>query len=367
MSTKEDKHNTKIVDGEIEYTLEKKLIPKFDLSIKDIVGDDNQNFYSENHGDTGSGKTNASLVQAHYVKMHTGRPIHLFFRLNNLLEFAKNTEHKIIIWDEPAFTSLSTDQRNKLNTNLLRLINTSRVKRHYIIINFTKFWRFPVDIVVDTCKFMLHIQKSKRSKERRFLYIRRKNLEYLWNDYKNKKQRNYVKYMSFGGSVPFIMDKYFDKLDITIEGKPHCVLKDYDDLKQKSINAIGNQNIKKDKNLVKALHLRKGLGTLEGINKETLAAHFGIASTRLREWAKIDPDSMEDYLAIEKEVNDGVFEHFPIGKEDLKGSNYDKYDTTMGKGGEKSLIDSDNKATEPIITLKDLKKPLNELTGWTIK
>jgi hypothetical protein len=100
-----------------------------------------------NEGAEGEGKSNAAVLEAGFIKALTGRDIHLFFRLKEMMNFAQKTEGKIIIWDEPALDSLSSDAITTLNKDMTRLFMAIRKKRHFFLINYTKFWKFPEYIV----------------------------------------------------------------------------------------------------------------------------------------------------------------------------------------------------------------------------
>lgn len=283
----------RIQDGVIEYALEDKLVQKLDLMIERVMRpNQKQNAYLQNHGLPGEGKTNSSLAEAHYIKLKTKRQIHLYFRLEGLINFLKNSDSQLAIWDEPSLDSLSTDQLARINRDLLRLVNTGRKKRHFVIVNFTKFWKFSEDMVVDTCLGMIHHNSKNGTNPGRFLYIRQKNLEKLWNDYHKSKKRNYGKYKSFGGRMPHVMEKYFDLFDVTIEGKPHCTYDDYERLKDASIASIGEtQKVSKKEQvwIDKLTELRYNISQVpkqSSLTQLELAAILKINPARLREWAK---------------------------------------------------------------------------------
>jgi len=252
----------------------------------------------QNSGGEGEGKTNASIVEAAYFKMKTGRPISLFFKTSSCLKFAQRTEKQILILDEPSFETLGTDFQTAAFKDFLRLTSTMRVKRHILIINFAKFWKFPDFLVVDRALCMIHLYSKQGKDPGRFLYIKKKNLEPLWNGYKKGGKRLYGALKSFGGRFPYVMDRLWDKLDIRVEDIEHSKLKDYDSLKDIAINSIGvKRDKKREKDLRKLLELRYKLGNVKRINCELLAAELGIASARLREWRKIDlddPNSLEN-------------------------------------------------------------------------
>ena len=223
------------------YKLEKKLISKLKLMAdrckkKDVL------FIIE--GSEGEGKTNASEVIAWELKKMTGRPISMFFRLRPMIEFAKSTKDKIIIWDEPALDSLSTDWYRKTSRDLIRLLMTCRKKRHIFIFNFVKFYKFSEYVVVDRAHGFLHIYTRSNGQQGRFMYVRQRAIEKLYNLYRDRKIRGYKKFKSFGGWLPLIED-YLKDLDMTIEGKPHCTLKDYEDMKDAAIDGIGEEEEKK--------------------------------------------------------------------------------------------------------------------------
>jgi len=245
-----------------------------------------------NEGAEGDGKSNASILEAGFIKSLTGRDIHLFFRLKEMMEFAQSTEGKIIIWDEPALDSLSSDAITSLNKDMTRLFMAIRKKRHFFLINYTKFWKFPEYIVVERALGMFRVYSVKEVQMGRFLYIKKSNLERLWNDHAKSKQKNYRKYSTFHGTFPEVMYDYFDSMDITINNKPHCTIKDYDDAKDEAIKAIGTKEggmSKKELTLWKELNgVKYRVGHVTGEIQEKFAQSLRINRGTLREWSKID-------------------------------------------------------------------------------
>jgi hypothetical protein len=223
------------------------------------------------------------------LKIRTGRDVHLFFKIEKLMAFASATENKIIIWDEPALDSLSTDQLNTLNKDMQRFFITIGKKRHIFIINYTKFWKFPEYMVVDRADGMIHMREDEVG---RFLYIRKKRLEFLWNEKMSHHRRSYKKAMAFGGKMPSILEEHFDTIGFHVNDIANATYKDYELQKDLAINTIGKRTTaKEDANRLKLLTLRKKVALIQGIERENLANQFGIDTKRLREWAKIDPVS----------------------------------------------------------------------------
>lgn len=276
----------------IPIAYEEKLIKKLDVMCDRVTKKHpSLDACLENSGYEGEGKTNASLVEAAYIKKKTGRNINLFFLTSSCLKFAQSTEEQLIILDEPVFESLSTDHASRLSKDFLRLTSTMRKKRHFFIINFAKFWKFPDFLVVDRALGMVHLYSRNGTDPGRFFYIRKKNLESLWNAYKKSGKRLYGKLKSFGGRFPYIMDDMFDKLDITVEGKPHATLNDYQNLKDKAIAAIGNDELKKSKKEIESdrklneMRAKFALIVKEfDLPQEKVANLMGISSARIREW-----------------------------------------------------------------------------------
>ena len=276
----------RIIIDKKEFVLEKRLIKKLDRVVRGITQKHpKEDAVIINEGKEGRGKTNSSVVEALYVKIKTKREAHLFFRLGPLIEFAQSTKEKIIIWDEPALYSLSTEQLSKLNKDMLRLFMTIRKKRHFFIINYTKFWKFPEYMVVDRTDGLIHMKEKEIG---RFHYIRKKKLEFLWNEYRSRHKRSYLKAMDFGGRMPDIMEKCFDQLGFHVNNISNASFEDYENCKDEAIESIGKKDVKSEKNRIKLDLLRYKISHIRGLQREELAAQLGINSARLREWKKID-------------------------------------------------------------------------------
>lgn len=274
---------------DLKYGLEKRLVKKLDLMIQRCTQPRpirDAPLICE--GGEGEGKTNSSVAIAYYVKCKTGRDAHLFFRLEPLIKFAQSTEEKIIIWDEPALDSLGMDWYKEVSKNLLRLLMTARKKRHFIIFNFTKFYKFSEYIVVDRCLGLIHMYSRNEITPGRFVYIRRRDLEALYLGYKISKKRLYNKLKSFRGSFPDIMEKYFDKMDFFVEGKPHATFKDYQEEKDKAIFSIGKSTKMSEADEERILKGRVGRLKLPIQNREELAKQLKIHPRTLYKWSGKD-------------------------------------------------------------------------------
>lgn len=309
-------------DG-FKYYLTNAYIKKLDIMIDRITRKKPRlDAWLQIHGGEGTGKTNASVLTAYYVKQKTNKQIYMFFRLEGLIKHAKSTEGNIYIWDEPSLDSLSTDQLKKIGRDLLRLIMTVRKKRHFFIVNFTKFWKFPEYVVVDRCLGMVHMYTPDEMDIGRFVYIKKKNLEGLWNDYFKLRKRNFKKYKTFHGKFPERMEKHLHQMGITVETIPNATYHEYEKQKDIAINSIGGSDMdmsKKELVVLRKLNgLRVRIARLDIIEKEKLAQGLGIQSARIREWAKIplkDTDLLGK-LRFETETSTHIINNRPLRSEE---------------------------------------------------
>jgi hypothetical protein len=225
-------------DKKIPFNRE--FIKKMDLMIERVMQKNPKlDSVFQNEGGEGLGKTTYSVAQGYYISYKTGMPFsekNVFLDLKKAIEFAKNTERQIIIFDEPAKGVLKMQWRTQLQQNLIELLMLSRKKRHFIIFNFVKFYKFNEYIVVDRCLGMAHLYERKDKKGYAFAYIPRSRLEDLYNDAVKKHKRNYFRYSAFTGEFPDVLNpekKYniLDKFDFDA----------YDKEKDRVIASIGEK------------------------------------------------------------------------------------------------------------------------------
>ncbi len=227
-----------------KYPLENNLIKKIDLMIDRCV---NKKSKKDTvllcEGAEGEGKTTLSIAIAYYVAEKTGRKFDhkkVFFNVEDLVDFAKNTKDQIIIWDEPALQALATDWATGVVKNITRLLMMARKNRHFFIFNIAKFYKFNEYIVVDRPMGLIHVYSRKNIESGRFIYIRKKNLEGLWRDYRFSKKRNYKKYSSriIRGTFPSILDPAYKNNVLS-----HFDNEAYEEAKDKAIQSIGENKI----------------------------------------------------------------------------------------------------------------------------
>ena len=300
---------------DLDYYIEARLVLKLDAMIKRCTQTTpKMDVAMIMEGNEGEGKTNGALCCAYYVRYKTGRDIHLFFRLRALIEYAKKTESKVIIWDEPSLDSLSTDSLNKINKDLIRLLMTARKKRHFIIFNFTKFFKFSEYIVVDRCVALIHMYMKRQQEIGHYVYIRKRNLEALYNGYKFGKKRMYKTLKNFYGSFPEVMEveggSWFKHMDVTVHGANKTItsasLEDYNREKDYAIESIGEEEEKSDKPTLELKAFKYKISQLKPpiLNKEILAKQLGTDARTMRTWAYTSQTGSKELESLEK----GVFE-----------------------------------------------------------
>jgi len=276
-----------LTDKKIPFN--KEFIKKLDLMIDRIMQKNPKlDAVFQNEGGEGLGKTSYSAAQGYYIAWKTGKTFshkNMFFDVKKAIDFAKSTEGQIIIFDEPAKGVLKMQWRNKLQQDLIELLMLSRKKRHFIIFNFVKFYKFNEYIVVDRCLGMTHLYERRDRKGYAFAYIPRDYLEDLYNDAIKKHKRHYFKYSIFTGDFPDVLNpeksyNILDKFDIEW----------YEKEKDKAIASIGE--VVKDKtgpDRKALLKLKKAIGSIKCpiTGKVDLGKQIGVSEVTLYAWAKI--------------------------------------------------------------------------------
>lgn len=284
------------------YLTEKKIpfnkafIGKLDLMIERIQQKNPKlDAVFQNEGSEGIGKTTYSVAQAYYISYKTGMPFsekNVFLDLKKAIDFAKSTEKQIIIFDEPAKGVLKAQWRNVLQQNLIELLMLSRKKRHFLIFNFVKFYKFNEYIVVDRCLGMAHLYERKDVKGYAFAYIPRAKLEDLYNDAIKKHQRNYFRYSLFTGEFPDVLnpEKKYNILDsFNYEA--------YDKEKDRVIATIGEkEEVSIHPDSIALLKVKKSMHQFEyPIKNQThLAKQLGFTMKTLYLWFKKLDNSSEN-------------------------------------------------------------------------
>lgn len=274
----------------VDFSIEDKLASRLDkIALRVTKDHPTLDAVFLNVGEEGSGKTNTSIIEAAYLHMKTNRPINLFFKTSSCIDFAKRTKNQIIILDEPAFETMSSDHATNIAKDLLRLTTTMREKRHTVIINLTKFEKFPEWLTTSRAIFMLWLKVG--TKQGRFLYLPKKKLQFLWTEYQKTHIKKYGKYKLFGGDFSYRMPQLLKVLNIHIEGKENATFEDYQRLRDEAVASIGEKKIgkKEAKDREDLIELRYRIAVYlkeKGFSYENEARYFNCNPRKLYEWRK---------------------------------------------------------------------------------
>ena len=268
-----------------QYPLERNLITKFELMLKRVQGKGaKKDIVVIFEGGEGEGKTTFSIASAIWFAEQTGREFshkNVYFDVEKMIDFAVNTEKQIIVWDEPALQALGTDWASSAVKNLTRLLMMARKKQHIIFINMTKFYKFNEYIVVDRAIALIHVYSRKNIQSGHFQYIRKKNLESLWRDYRFSKRRNYKKYASkiVRGTFPDVMNPNY-KNNICSGFDVNA----YEKNKDAAIRMIGVDTKRQEKS--KLDELKEKIANVSGMTQKELAKELGLHPKTIQRWKK---------------------------------------------------------------------------------
>jgi len=239
-----------------KYPLEDNLVKKIDLMIQRCNGKRGK---KDNvlilEGGEGEGKTTFSIGVGFYAAGVMGREFsdkNVFFDLEKMIQFLQSTEDQIAVWDEPALQALSKDSLTRMVKNLERLLMMARKKRHFIMINLAYFNKFSEYIVWQRPLGMIHVYSKGGKYAGRYKYIRKRNLEKLWQDWRRSHQRNYHKHSS-----PRDMGTFPDVLNPTYKYNvlSQFDLEAYEKNKDHAIMTIGNAFQSSERDFKKELYV----------------------------------------------------------------------------------------------------------------
>ena len=274
------------------YPIENSVLKKVDLMVQRCIQKNpKKDAVLLLEGAEGEGKTTFSVALGYYIAGITKRKLNhknIFFDVMKMIEFLQSTENQIAIWDEPALQALSKDALSTVVKDLERLLMMARKKRHFIMINISYFNMFSPYIVWQRPMGMIHVYSRNDVEAGRFVYIRKKKLEYLWDEWRRKRKRNYKKWCSksIRGTFPDILNPDYK----------NNVLSDFDldyyeKMKDDAIMKIGRK--REEKSELAKLKNKIGLLTFPIQNKKELAQQIKITSRTLYRWAKKKMDSKE--------------------------------------------------------------------------
>lgn len=269
-----------MIEGDFgDFHLENKLVEKLDLMTKRCTGKRNMDNWIILDGDEGYGKTTMSVLCAQYFKNSTGRKFdhtHMFFDVEKLIEFAKNTHDQIIIWDEAALGGLASDWQNKSQKKLIQLSMIVRKRRHIVLLNIPKIFKLQEYLAVDRSICLIHVYARTETELGRFCYYNKKQKEFLYNQWRLKKKKDYRRCYNFHGTFP---------------GKMGCVIDEdeYDRIKDEAIGGFDAEP-QHNKYLAEIARLKKLYALVQGVAMTEKAKMAGSSLKSMYNWKNTDVD-----------------------------------------------------------------------------
>jgi len=243
---------------EFPYTICRLLKHKLDILIKTL---EKKDVWIMIDGDEGSGKTNAMSYLLYYFHCVTGRPLRLeqiYFDSDEMFNYVKDHEKKLIGWDEMVLGGMANEWMTKSQKNLLKFAFTGRKKHHIFIMCVPRFDKIKSDLRTDRIHALIHLDLGKKmDKYGHFTYYTRRGLRMLNSIWIKKKFRAYRKVIKKGGGfyctkyIPYMMPDIFD-------------MKAYEKKKDDAISQIGEDK--------KSFELEKSKKAIE--ERNSIIVHF---------------------------------------------------------------------------------------------
>jgi len=247
-------------------------------------------------GREGSGKTNASVVLAHYVSHITGRPFgveQVFFDLKEMIKYAGSTKEQIILWDEAALGGLAADWTHQSQKRLTAMLMVCRKKKHVFIFNIPRFYRLNRNII-ERMHLLIHIFENNQEEPGNFIIIGQQGLENLYDEWRKTGRANYFRHKkaspgSFSYRIRDILD--YDAYD---KAKDAAILK---------LAEVGEEVDSKTLKYYKQVMVNAKLFQSMGLNKKETAEKIGIGVKTLRNIEKWAEKGQQVYITGEKKSN----------------------------------------------------------------
>lgn len=177
-------------------------------------------------GAEGEGKSSMGVGLMHRLAQLTGRTFdldHIFFVPKDMLQYAAQTQNKLIMWDEAALGALAMDQTGSFQTMLVQLLMTCRRKRHALVFCIPRFFRMK-PAVLERFRCGMRVYMSASRKRFKFQYIPPNLFQKMIQEWqRTKRAPKYSRFTSLRGSftnaLPLVVDEaaYDLKKDIAIK------------------------------------------------------------------------------------------------------------------------------------------------------
>lgn len=273
------------------YSMDKSLVGKMDLMVDRCSGKRKMDNLIILDGNEGYGKTTLSIQMAYYMAWKAGRTFgieNVFFDIEKLIEFAKNSQDQVLIWDEAALAGMATEWQNKTQKRLIKLLMIARKKRHIWIFNIPKFFKLNEYLVVDRSIALVHVYAHNENELGLFAYYNKSKKDDFFYEWRKTKKRAYKKFYTLRG-------RFSDGFKGIVCEEAYDKMKDY---------AISNMDggEKLNKKEEKLMRLQYKLAMTKTLTQKQVAEIVGITRQAVAKWA-LYGEKYPHFLEIEPKSN----------------------------------------------------------------
>ena len=263
-----------------KYYMDNALCGKLDLMCDRTSGKKKFDNVVLIDGNEGYGKTNMAVGCAYYVAYKLKRKYdvsNVFFDLDSMIEYALNTEKKIIHWDEAALGGMASEWWKKNQIKFMKFLMVARKKQHFFFICIPRFYKLNDYLCIDRSISLIHVYARQNILLGRFTYYGVNSKEELYNNWRGSKKRKYGEFYDLHGTFVEALPKLLDE-------KEYERMKDKGILSLKENNKITDEICMKKKLIIGFMEKQKDVGVK--LNSKQLGKMFGVTERAIQRYAK---------------------------------------------------------------------------------
>lgn len=236
-------------------------------------------------GDTGTGKSNITSEVCACVSYLTGRKYNVdnvYFKSDEMMKKASETENQIFHYDEALFASLAQDWQKKAVKDLIATLLLSRKKKHFYIFCIPDFFKLKDTIAVDKSAGLIRTYLIDKVRPGKYVYYKKKKLDDMYEYWQKKKIKGYKTFYSFHGDFKGRLADIID--EAAYEAKKDEAIKSVwaNDPKKLSREAVENEKLKAG-----IAHLQEEYN----ISNRKISRVTGIDDHTVADWRKFTPNT----------------------------------------------------------------------------
>lgn len=223
-------------------------------------------------GDEGSGKSTLAKAIGYYLAQQTGTEFtvdNVFFKLEEMMEYAANNEKKVILWDEAAMEALAKDWMGNLQKKLIKILMMARKKGHMWIFVIPDFSQLSHYIAVRRSLGLIHVYSQDNLSRGTFVFMNKPKKNSAYNLMKKTKMAHYYKF-DFAGKFT--------------EGSKYVI--DDEAYEEKKDEAILSLFQDREAGETKSRSIIYAIGGLDRYSTKELADHFEVTERTIQNYKK---------------------------------------------------------------------------------